>query len=116
MIGETEETLQKKKIDYVVGRARYEDNARGQIIGDKGGFLKLLVRRDNMELVGVHIIGELATEVVHIGLMAMMTGASVQIFIETCFNVPTLGALYKTAALEAIREITENYAPAAPVA
>jgi NAD(P) transhydrogenase len=116
MVGETEETLQKKRIDYVVGRARYEENARGQIIGDKDGFLKLLVRRDNLELLGVHVIGELATEVVHIGLMAMMTGASAQIFIETCFNVPTLGVLYKTAALEAMQAIRENYAPNAPVA
>jgi NAD(P) transhydrogenase len=112
MIGETEESLQKKHIDYVVGRARYEDNARGQIIGDKDGFLKLLVRRDNLELVGVHVIGELATEIVHIGLMAMLTGSSVQIFLEACFNVPTLGMLYKTAALEALQEVT-NYAPGA---
>jgi NAD(P) transhydrogenase len=106
MIGETEESLQQKHVDYVVGRAPYEQNARGQIIGDNGGFLKLLVRRDNMKLVGVHVIGELATEIVHIGLMAMLTECSVQIFIEACFNIPTLGQLYKTAALDAIRELT----------
>jgi NAD(P) transhydrogenase len=115
MIGETEESLQKKHIDYVVGRARYEGNARGQIIGDKDGFLKLLVRRDNMKLVGVHVIGELATEIVHVGLMAMLTDCSVQIFVEACFNVPTLSQLYKTAALHAIREITD-YAPSTPSA
>jgi len=115
MIGETEESLQKKHIDYVVGRARYESNARGQIIGDKDGFLKLLVRRDNMKLVGVHVIGELATEIVHVGLMAMLTDCSVQIFVEACFNVPTLSALYKTAALHAIREVTD-YAPSTPSA
>ncbi|MCE0523126.1 MAG: Si-specific NAD(P)(+) transhydrogenase [Methylacidiphilales bacterium] len=109
MVGETEESLKKKRIDYAVGRARYEDNARGQIIGDQHGFLKLLVRRDNMKLLGVHVLGEQATEVVHIGLLAMMTGSSVQIFIETCFNVPTLGALYKAAALSAVRDVA-NYA------
>ena len=73
MVGETEESLKKQGIDYVVGRARYADNARGQIIGDKDGFLKLLFRRDDMKLVGVHVMGELATEIVHIGLMAMLT-------------------------------------------
>jgi NAD(P) transhydrogenase len=115
MIGETEESLKKKRIDYVVGRARYESNARGQIIGDKDGFLKLLVRRDNLKLVGVHVIGELATEVVHIGLMAMLTDCSVQIFVEACFNVPTLSQLYKTAALHALREVAD-YTPDTPSA
>jgi NAD(P) transhydrogenase len=108
MIGETEESLKKQRIDYVVGRARYSDNARGQIIGDKDGFLKLLVRRDNLKLIGVHVMGELATEIVHIGLMAMMTGCSVQIFVQTCFNVPTLGQLYKIAAIEALQEVAKG--------
>lgn len=103
MVGETEESLKKQGIDYVVGRNRYEENARGRIIGDKEGFLKLLFRRDNMKLVGVHVIGELATEIVHIGLMAMLTGSTAQIFVEACFNVPTLGMLYKTATLQAIQ-------------
>jgi len=108
MIGETEESLQKKRIDYAVGRARYEENARGQIIGDKDGFLKLLVRRDNLKLLGVHVIGEQATELVHIGLMAMQSDSTVQIFIEACFNVPTLSALYKAAALDAMRDVAET--------
>ena len=104
MVGETEESLKKKGIDYVVGRARYEQNARGRIIGDKDGFLKLIFRRDNMKLIGVHVLGELATEIVHIGLMAMMTESDSNIFVEACFNVPTLGMLYKTATLQAIQE------------
>jgi NAD(P) transhydrogenase len=108
MVGETEESLQKQGVDYVVGRARYEDNARGEIIGDKDGFLKLLFRRSDMKLVGVHVIGELATEIVHIGLMAMLTDSTANIFIEACFNVPTLSALYKTAALQAIRSASEK--------
>ena len=103
MVGETEESLKKKGVDYVVGRTRYEDSARGQIIGDKEGFLKLLFRRDNMKLVGVHVIGELATEIVHIGLMAMLTESTAEIFVEACFNVPTLSALYKSATLNALR-------------
>lgn len=108
MVGETEESLKKQGIDYVVGRSRYEENARGQIIGDKDGFLKLLYRRDNMKLVGVHVMGELATEIVHIGLMAMLTGSSADIFVEACFNVPTLSVLYKTATLHAIRDAAER--------
>jgi NAD(P) transhydrogenase len=105
MVGETEESLQKERVDYVVGRATYKDNARGQFIGDKDGFLKLLVRRENMQLLGVHVMGEQATELIHIGLMAMQNGSSVLTFSETCFNVPTLGSLYKTAALDALRQI-----------
>ena len=102
MVGETEESLKKKGIDYVVGRASYEENARGQIIGDKDGFLKLLFRASDMKLVGVHVIGELATEIVHIGLMAMLTEQTAEIFVEACFNVPTLGMLYKTATIAAL--------------
>jgi len=102
MIGETEESLKKKGIDYIVGKATYADNARGQIIGDKDGFLKLLFNREDMKLLGVHVMGELATEIVHIGLMAMITGSTAHIFSEACFNVPTLGTLYKQAALRAL--------------
>jgi NAD(P) transhydrogenase len=108
MVGETEESLQKKRVDYVVGRATYKDNARGQFIGDKDGFLKLLVRRESMQLVGVHVMGEQATELIHIGLVAMQSGASVLPFSETCFNVPTLSSLYKTAALDALRQIGDS--------
>jgi NAD(P) transhydrogenase len=114
MIGETEESLQKKKIDYVVGRSNYADNPRGQIIGDKDGFLKLIFQRNDLKLVGVHVIGELATEVVHIGLMAMLFGGTANVFVEACFNVPTLGMLYKTATLAAIRAKGEPHPQAAP--
>jgi NAD(P) transhydrogenase len=105
MIGETEESLKKKGVDYVVGKASYERNARGQIIGDKDGFLKLLFSRQDMKLLGVHVIGELATEIVHVGLMAMMTQSTAEIFYEACFNVPTLGYLYKSATLMAMNGV-----------
>jgi len=114
MIGETEESLKKKGVDYVVGRSNYKDNARGQIIGDKDGFLKLLFQRSDMKLVGVHVMGELATEVAHIGLMVMLFGGSAQAFVEACFNVPTLGMLYKTATLMALREKGNGSSEAAP--
>ena len=73
MAGETEDSLKSKGIDYVVGRARYMDNPRGQIVGDENGLLKLIFARDDMRLLGVHVVGEQATELVHIGLVAMMS-------------------------------------------
>jgi NAD(P) transhydrogenase len=104
--GETEESLKKKSIDYVVGRARYEDNARGRIIGDSEGFLKLLFRREDMKLVGVHVMGEQATEIVHIGLLAILYNLTAEALVEVCFNVPTLSMLYRSAALEAMHSIS----------
>jgi NAD(P) transhydrogenase len=105
MIGETEESLKKKGVAYIVGRANYRDNARGRIIGDQDGFLKLLFRKEDERLLGVHIMGELATEVVHIGMMAMACNASANLFVDACFNLPTLGLLYKTATLAALQMI-----------
>jgi NAD(P) transhydrogenase len=105
MVGETEDSLKKKGIAYIVGRANYRENGRGRIIGDQDGFLKLLYRRDDLKLIGVHIMGELATEVVHIGLVAMMCNASANLFVDACLNLPTLGLLYKTATLQALRSI-----------
>lgn len=101
-IGETEESLKTKGVDYVVGRARYDQNARGQIIGDRTGFLKLLFNSSDMKVLGVHAIGEHASELVHIGLMAMLTGSGVELFNRACFNYPTLGDLYKYAAYDAM--------------
>ena len=108
MVGETEESLQKKGTAYIVGRANYRENARGRIIGDQDGFLKLLFRQGDLKLTGVHVIGELATEVVHIGLIGMMCDASVNLFVEACLNQPTLGALYKTATLDALQKLQKS--------
>ena len=102
MAGETEATLIEKKIDYVVGRARAEANARGQIIGDEDGFIKLLFAADDMKLLGVQIIGENASEIIHIGLIGLMTFATADLFIQTCFNYPTLGEMYKYATYDAL--------------
>jgi NAD(P) transhydrogenase len=102
MAGETEDSLKSKGIGYVVGRAHYTDSPRGQIIGDENGLLKLIFARDDMRLLGVHVVGEQATELVHIGLVAMMSGSGAELFNHTCFNYPTLGDLYKYATYEAI--------------
>jgi NAD(P) transhydrogenase len=101
MVGETEQSLQQKSVPYVVGRCSYDATARGRIIGDANGFLKLIFRRGDMRLLGVHAVGEQATELVHIGLMAMLGSSTCEIFAEACFNVPTLGELYKYAAMDA---------------
>ena len=102
MAGETEESLQKKGVAYVIGRANYAQNSRGIIIGDSSGFLKLLFRAEDMKLVGVHIIGEQASELLHIGLAAMLMEADSDLFIRTCFNYPTLSELYKYATYDAM--------------
>jgi NAD(P) transhydrogenase len=102
MVGETEASLREKGIDYIAGRARYADIPRGEIIGDRVGFLKLLFRRGDMRLLGVHVMGEHATELVHIGLVAMLAEQGAELFNRACFNYPTLGDLYKYAAYDAI--------------
>jgi NAD(P) transhydrogenase len=112
MAGESEQTLAAAGIDYVTGKASYGDNARGQIIGDLDGFLKLIYRTDNMRLVGVHAIGEIASEVVHVGLTAMMMEATSELFIRTCFNYPTLGELYKYATYDAMGALQRRQAGA----
>jgi NAD(P) transhydrogenase len=101
MVGETEESAKEKGIECIVGKALYRENARGAIVGDRSGFLKLLFRRDDKRLLGVHAIGEQASELVHVGLVAMLAGASWELFNRICFNYPTLGLLYQRAAYDA---------------
>jgi NAD(P) transhydrogenase len=102
MAGTTEEDLVAKKVPYIVGRASYAQNARGQIIGDREGFLKLLFHEPDMKLLGVHMIGEGATELIHVGLTALLADATVDLFIRACYNYPTLTELYKYAAYHAL--------------
>jgi NAD(P) transhydrogenase len=102
MIGSTEEELKANRIDYVVGRASYSECARGAIIGDQNGFLKLLFRHDDMKLLGVHVIGEQASEIVHVGVVAMLAEGTAELFNRSCFNFPTLGDLYKIATYDAL--------------
>jgi NAD(P) transhydrogenase len=102
MVGTSEEDLQAQGVDYVVGRASYAHCARGEIIGDQSGFLKLIFRRDDMKLLGVHVLGEQASEIVHVGVVAMLADATAELFNRTCFNFPTLGDLYKIATYNAL--------------
>ena len=102
MAGETEESLKGQGVAYVPGKASYSANARGRIIGDAKGFLKLLFRLDDMRLLGVHAIGEQATELVHVGLSALLLQQGADLFIQTCYNYPTLTELYKYATYDAL--------------
>ena len=107
LAGKTEEECREEKIDYVVGKALYNQNARGMIIGDCDGFLKLIFEFNNdlsrpMKLLGVHVIGEIASELIHIGVSALIIGAGSNLFIDACFNYPTLGELYKYATYDAM--------------
>ena len=112
MAGDTEQTVRATGVDYVVGRARYADNPRGCIIGEKEGFLKLIFRREDLKLLGVHALGEFASELVHIGLIAMAADCDATVFGERYFNVPTLGALYQDATWRLINERSRTAAGA----
>jgi NAD(P) transhydrogenase len=100
--GETEESCKEKKIDYCVGRALYSNNARGHIVGDTAGLLKLIFARADRKLLGVSIIGEIATELIHIGMTVLDKGLTIDEFIEQVFNYPTLSETYKYAAYDGL--------------
>ena len=101
MVGWTEERLTKEGIPYEAGIAQYRETARGQLLGDELGMLKLLVHQETGVLLGVHIIGTSATELIHIGQAVMAFKGTVEYFINTVFNYPTLAECYKVAAFNA---------------
>jgi NAD(P) transhydrogenase len=107
-VGETEQTAMVKGMDVVVGRALFRNNARGQITGDLEGITKLVVERSTRRVVGVHVIGDRATELVHIGQTALHCHAPVDLFIEMVFNYPTLAESYKYAAYECLGALAKG--------
>jgi NAD(P) transhydrogenase len=108
MVGQTEEQLRAQGVGYVVGRADYWNNPRGRLIGEKEGFLKLLFRREDMRLVGAHLLGEQAVEIIHVGLMAMQSAGTAETLAETCFIAPSLGGLYQSAARDALQRASDT--------
>jgi NAD(P) transhydrogenase len=104
-VGRNEEELAKAGIHYAVGIARYREIARGQLSGDETGMLKLLFNHHTRTLLGVHIIGEGATELIHIGQAVMAYKGTIDYFIDTVFNYPTLAECYKVAALDGINRL-----------
>jgi NAD(P) transhydrogenase len=107
-IGFSEEEAKQKGCDFVVGRAFYRDNARGKIVGDKDGVIKLVVERATKKLLGCHCIGERASELVHIGQAVMLLGGTIDAFIEMVFNYPTLSEMFKYAAYDALGAIAKK--------
>jgi len=116
MVGATEEELKAKGTPYEVGRASYEQNARGQIIGETDGALKLIFDPATKKLLGVHIIGDRATELIHIGQMVMSTGGTIDVFIDSVFNFPTLAELYKYAAYDGLGRLAKRLPSPPPAA
>jgi len=104
-VGENEGQLTQQGIPYEIGISRYRELARGQILGDSHGMLKLLVHADDGRLLGVHVIGTGATELVHIGQAVMGFGGGIDYLVDTVFNYPTLAESYKVAALDASNRI-----------
>ena len=111
--------MPREGINFEVGRAFYRSNARGQIIGDTKGLIKLVFDARRLALLGVHIIGENASELLHIGMMVMQFGGTINAFIESVFNFPTLSEAYKYAAYDGLgnvaRELTNPKARRQPV-
>lgn len=107
-IGPPEHELTEKKIPYETGIARYREIARGQILGDDSGFLKLLFHREDHRLLGVHAVGTGATELIHIGQAVMELEGGLQYFLRTVFNYPTLAECYKVAALDAFNKLSRT--------
>lgn len=105
MVGKSEEQLTKEQVPYEVGIARFREIARGQILGDKMGMLKLLFHRVTRKLLGVHCIGETATEIIHIGQSVMAFDGTIDYFRDTVFNYPTMAECYKVAAFDGLNKL-----------
>jgi NAD(P) transhydrogenase len=105
MIGKTEQELTARKVPYEFGGARYDELAKGQILGIQTGYLKILFDPESLRLLGVHIIGEHATELIHIGQAVLNLNGTIEYFRDTVFNYPTLAEAYKVAALDGLNKI-----------
>lgn len=111
MVGRNEKELKRAEIPYGIGIARYNEIARGQLIGDETGMLKLLFHRHTRHLLGIHAIGEGATELIHIGQAVMAFHGKIDYFIDTVFNYPTLAECYKVAALDGMNRMPRPWVP-----
>ena len=108
MVGKTEEELTTAGVPYAVGRAFYREMARGHISGDLHGLLKLVFHRGTLALLGVHIVGPGATELIHIGQSVLTYGGSVEYFVHNVFNYPTMAECYRTAALDGLNRLQDR--------
>jgi NAD(P) transhydrogenase len=113
-VGETEQSCRQKGIACCVGRARYQDMSRGQIVGDVSGLVKLVFASDDLRLLGVHIVGEQASELVHVGQGCLHFGGTIDYFIQAVFNHPTLAEAYKYAAYDGLGNLARQKKLQAP--
>jgi len=104
-VGKNEKEVKQENIPYVIGRAYFKDSARGQINGDAQGLLKLIVDARNEKLLGVHIVGEQASELIHIGQLVMNLQGTVRDLVANVFNYPTLAECYKLSALDCLHQL-----------
>jgi len=105
MVGKTEEELTRDGIPYETGVAQYREIARGQLLGDEIGMLKLLIAPDTHAVLGVHALGTGATELIHIGQAIIALGGTAEYFVDTAFNYPTLAECYRVAALNGLNKL-----------
>lgn len=105
MVGQTEETLTSNRVPYEVGIARYSELAKSMMLGDEAGMLKVLFDRQTRKLLGVHALGQRATEIIHIGQAVLYYRGSVEYFRDMVFNYPTLAEAYKVAALDGLNKL-----------
>ncbi len=105
MVGPPEHELTEQRVPYETGVARYREIARGQILGDNSGLLKLLFHREDRRLLSVHAIGTGATELIHIGQAVLEHRGGLNYFLRAVFNYPTLAECYKVAALDAFNKL-----------
>ncbi|WP_243444098.1 NAD(P)/FAD-dependent oxidoreductase [Asaia prunellae] len=110
----SEEEVRKAGLPYECGIARLRETSRGHIMGIRGGILKIIIALEDHRILGVHIIGEGATELIHIGQAVINLGGTIDYFIDATFNYPTLAEAYKTAALDAWNRITPRQEIAVP--
>ena len=106
MVGRTEEDLTESGVPYVTGIARWSELARGLMTGDEDGMLKLLVSTEDRTLLGVHVLGTGAADLVHIGQAVMGGGEGVDYLVRAVFNYPTFAEAYKVAALDAVNRMS----------
>jgi NAD(P) transhydrogenase len=105
MVGQSEEQLTAQKIPYETGVARYEEIAKAEMLGDQTGMLKLVFHAETRKLLGIHAIGQRATEIIHIGQTALAFGGTIEFFRDAVFNYPTLAEAYKVAALNGLNKV-----------
>lgn len=111
MVGKTEQQLTMERVPYEIGVAKFCEIARGQISGDENGLLKLLFHRETKQVLGVHCIGDTATEIIHIGQAVMALGGTIEYFRDTVFNYPTMAEAYKVAAFNGLNKLDLEMLP-----